>query len=37
MTDELKPVSADISGLFVRRPVMTTLVMAGLFLFGAIG
>ena len=30
MTDELKPVSADISGLFIRRPVMTTLVMAGI-------
>ncbi len=33
----LKPVQANVSGLFIRRPVMTTLVMAGLFLFGAIG
>ncbi len=32
-----KPVHANVSGLFIRRPVMTTLVMAGLFLFGAIG
>ena len=32
----LKPVQANVSGLFIRRPVMTTLVMAGLFLFGAI-
>ncbi len=33
----LRPVQANVSGLFIRRPVMTTLVMAGLFLFGAIG
>ena len=33
----LKPVQANVSGLFIRRPVMTTLVMAGFFLFGAIG
>jgi HAE1 family hydrophobic/amphiphilic exporter-1 len=33
----VKPVQANVSGLFIRRPVMTTLVMAGLFLFGAIG
>jgi HAE1 family hydrophobic/amphiphilic exporter-1 len=33
----LKPVQANVSALFIRRPVMTTLVMAGLFLFGAIG
>ncbi len=32
-----KPVQANVSGLFIRRPVMTTLVMAGLFIFGAIG
>ena len=32
----LKPVQANVSGLFIRRPVMTTLVMAGFFLFGAI-
>jgi HAE1 family hydrophobic/amphiphilic exporter-1 len=32
----VKPVQANVSGLFIRRPVMTTLVMAGLFLFGAI-
>ncbi|MDL2718396.1 MAG: efflux RND transporter permease subunit [Acidobacteriota bacterium] len=32
-----RPVQANVSGLFIRRPVMTTLVMAGFFLFGAIG
>ena len=33
----VRPLSMNVSGLFIHRPVMTTLVMAGLFLFGAIG
>ena len=27
----------NLSQLFIRRPIMTTLVMAGIFLFGIIG
>ena len=30
----VRPVQANVSGLFIRRPVMTTLVMAGILLFG---
>jgi len=33
----VRPVSVNVSELFIRRPVMTILIMAGLFIFGAIG
>jgi hydrophobic/amphiphilic exporter-1 (mainly G- bacteria), HAE1 family len=31
------PVTVAVSEIFIRRPVMTSLVMAGVFIFGAIG